>query len=396
MVAIVGWTEVMSLGGELYTSVRAVLRVECRMPDVVQMPTANVDKDGPAPCSPSPLDKSEIGKCDKLGNKIRQIIWIGRQYAIYLSTQGVDIQFSNDPETEKEQLKKFTVLCPELCELRFLVNQMIERRPWIVKMLSRGGHRDHALYENNMAQALMLLMEDKPDEARDIAKTALAMAVRRVTNDNTIRYLTTCFTFGWFVIGMGAAALLLLPHLIGSTTAAMWMPYVVSAMFGAVGSVFSIMTRLSDFALEPCEESVMNYWMGAIRVAIGVIAAVTLVLFAHTLLGDTLTKVAPKGAGEGLVWETAALLGFIGGYAERLVKSLLGRTIDVMDAHGTPVQAARQKESSEATTRLVPILLRHTIDVMDAHGTPVQAARQKESSEATTQSTPINKEPRKN
>jgi hypothetical protein len=355
MVAIVGWTEVMSLGGELYTSVRAVLRVECRMPDVVQMPTANVDKDGPAPCSPSPLDKSEIGKCDKLGNKIRQIIWIGRQYAIYLSTEGVDIQFSNDPETEKEQLKKFTVLCPELCELRFLVNQMIERRPWIVKMLSRGGHRDHALYENNMAQALMLLMEDKPDEARDIAKTALAMAVRRVTNDNTIRYLTTCFTFGWFVIGMGAAALLLLPHLIGSTTAAMWMPYVVSAMFGAVGSVFSIMTRLSDFALEPCEESVMNYWMGAIRVAIGVIAAVTLVLFAHTLLGDTLTKVAPKGAGEGLVWETAALLGFIGGYAERLVKSLLGRTIDVMDAHGTPVQAARQKESSEATTQSTPI-----------------------------------------
>src|SRR5262249_38821549 len=44
------------------------------------------------------------------------------------------------------------------------------------------------------------------------------------------------------------------------------------------------------------------------------------------------------------------------GYAERLVKSPLGRTIDVMDAHGTPVQAAaRQKESSEAKTQSTPI-----------------------------------------
>jgi len=321
------------------------------MSDVVQMPIANTDKDGSASCNPPPLNSSEIGKCDKLGNKILQLIWIGRQYAIYLSTQGVRIQFSDNQETEKEQLRKFTVLCPELCDLRFLIKQMVERRPWITKVLSKDGHRDHVLYENNMAQALMLLMEDKHDEAKALAKAALAMAVRRVTNDNTIRYLTACFGVGWLVTGLGAAALLLLPHLLKPEAAGMWMPYIASAMFGAAGAVFSIMTRLRDFTLEPCEESDMNYWMSGIRVVTGVIAAVALVLFAHTLLGETLAKVGPKDAGPGLVWQTAALLGFIGGYAERLVPVLLRRTVDVMEGHGTPVQEARRKESSDATTQ---------------------------------------------
>ena len=38
----------------------------------------------------------------------------------------------------------------------------------------------------------MLLMEDKIREATALARATLAMAVDRVSNDNTIRYVRTC------------------------------------------------------------------------------------------------------------------------------------------------------------------------------------------------------------
>ncbi len=122
-------------------------------------------------CSePFPLSQIVPGRTDKLGNKVEEILWIGSQYAIYRSDKGVHVHFSDCPEKEKEQRAAFTGICPELCELRYLIGNMHDGSfGRLSSLLRRLGvtsgdrpMRSRKLYEHNIAQALMLAMEGKP------------------------------------------------------------------------------------------------------------------------------------------------------------------------------------------------------------------------------------------
>jgi hypothetical protein len=299
--------------------------------------------------NPLHLRDLKCGAPDKLGNTVQEIMWMGAHYAVYCSDKGIYVHFSDCPEIEKEQRARFSKICPELCELRYLTAQMHGWQPWAPR------HPQHSLYEHNMAQALMLMMESQEAPAKQIAEQALAMAVRRVTNDNTIRYVRACLILGGFCVAIGALMLWLLA---GQAQAARWSPYVLGGMFGALGAIFSIVTRLEAFELKPCNESRMNYWMSATRVLIGVMSAIALLLFADTLMTDLLGKLTgTDGAkhvtdiGKDVVlWPAVAVLGFIGGFAERLIPNILRQTVNKLglptDTDGTPVQAARSKETA--------------------------------------------------
>src|SRR5260370_38306020 len=100
----------------------------------------------------------------------------------------------------------------------------------------------------------MLMMEGDKDSAKDIAKQTLAMAVRRVTADNTIRYVRTCLLWAGALTVIGVMGFWALNH-IGQAEATAWRPYLVGGRFGAAGAVFSIATRLYTSALEPFAES---------------------------------------------------------------------------------------------------------------------------------------------
>lgn len=196
---------------------------------------------------PRPLLLCELAvdQPDRLHNTVKEIFWVGINYAIYCSDKGVDVQFSDNLEEEKQQRSKFTEICPELCELRYLTSQMrsgIHIPYW-------PAHRTpgDTLFEHNMAQAVMLVMEDKVDQGKQIAQKALAMAVRRVTINNTIRYVRMSLIFGFMSIAAGALALLFHSHL-----DAMASSYIVAGMLGATGAVLSIAIRLEDFQLQPC------------------------------------------------------------------------------------------------------------------------------------------------
>src|SRR5262245_3368304 len=236
------------------------------------------------------LNQIAPGCEDKLHNKIKEILWRGASYAIYCSDKGIYVHFSDCKEEEEDQRKRFTKICPELCELRYLIAQM---RGWIWWPWSHK--RRHTLYEHNMAQALMLIMENRDDEpksseqATKLAQQTLAMAVRRVTNDNTIRYGVASLSSGVFFVLIGALALLWLN---GSPDMVKWKPYVVAGMFGAAGAVFSIVMRLENFQFMPCDQSNMNYFMSMIRVLMGVMSGMALLLFADTMLSDMAKKLS--------------------------------------------------------------------------------------------------------
>src|SRR5262249_46077494 len=123
--------------------------------------------------NPLHLCDLKCGKPDKLGNTVREIMFMGAHYAVYCSDKGIYVHFSDCPDIEKQQRERFSKICPELCELRYLTAQMHGWQPWPPRQ------PQHSLYEHNMAQALMLMMESQEAPAKQIAGQALAMAVRR-------------------------------------------------------------------------------------------------------------------------------------------------------------------------------------------------------------------------
>jgi hypothetical protein len=287
--------------------------------------------DGSGPCSkPFLLCDLQEGKKDKLGHEVREILWIGQSYAIYCSEKGMYVQFSDCSQEEADQRSRFTEISPEVCELRYLTPQM--HSAW---KFGFGRHHSASLYDHNIAQAMMLVMEKKVEDGKRLAQQTLKMAVQRVTNDNTARYLASCLLCGILVV---MACSILLSHQLPSTPELRI--FVVAAMSGATGAMLSVATRLQAFQLQPCNQSYMNYWMSGTRVGIGLIAGPILLLLSQTIFSEPMRSIVMGKGGE---WQGVVVLGLIGGFAERLIPNLLRRTADTMESPtGTPVQAVRR------------------------------------------------------
>ena len=226
----------------------------------------------------------QVGEQDRLGKRVLEKLWVGGNYAIYQTDGGVHVQFSDVKDEEKEQRKRFTEICPELCELRYLTCQMTSRL--MPPFMRRKKAYD--LFAHNMAQAIMLVMEGNTDQGKQIAGQALAMAVRRITNDNTIRYLRVSIIIAALSVALGIV--------FSEITPSSYAPYIFSAMGGTIGAALSIATRLEAFELKPCNDSSMNKWMAAMRVGMGIIAGATLLLLATTILHDTVAKIVPMSS----------------------------------------------------------------------------------------------------
>jgi hypothetical protein len=315
------------------------------------------------PCTtPFLLCELVEGGKDRLGHEVEEILWMGRNYTIYRSEKGVDVQFADTPSEEATQRCRFTGISPELCELRYLTNEM--RAGWFSAIASRTGHLPSELYDHNMAQAVMLVMEDKVLEGKQLAQQALKMAVDRVTNDNMIRYLECCvitlmlyFAAGalYFAVGPHPQPHLHLPDPQSWKIPLLGQPiYVVAAMAGATGAVLSVATRLQAFQFKPCHQSNMNYLMSITRVSVGLVAGPILLLLGFTILETPIKSLVPAMAEP----HGAALLGLIAGFAERLIPNLLNKTAgEIESGPGTPVQAARNAPApSNATPAVTPNL----------------------------------------
>jgi hypothetical protein len=297
------------------------------------------------PCAKSfLLCQLKEGQKDKLEHLVEEIFWIGQQYAVYRSEKGVYVQFSDSPDVEAVQRRRFTAISPELCELRYLTYEM--RSHSFRRLISQTSSHPSSLYEHNMAQAVALVMEENADQGRELAKQALKMAVTRVTNDNTVKYLGCCLACWAVFITAGFISLRQLP------LESQAHGFVVAAMAGVTGAMFSVATRLQNFQLHPCQQSSMNYLMASTRIGIGFVSGPLLLLLGLTVLKEPLSGLLPK-MGE---WQQTAVLGFIGGFAERLVPNLLKRTSSEIAAPaGTPVQAARSEETSRDAHKSDPV-----------------------------------------
>lgn len=285
--------------------------------------------------APFMLCELEEGQPDKLGHNVEKILWFVKNYAIYRTRQGVYVQFSDDEQEAREQRQSFIKICPELCELRYLTPQIRTAKPLTFR--PREDYDGSSLYDHNMAQAIMLVMEGDVETGRRIAQKALQMAVERVENDNTIRYVSTSLS-GWlFILILGGVLLGFGPS---SNDLSL---FIVAGIGGATGAMLSIATRLQSFRLKPCDQSNMNYLMSVIRVGIiGVIAGVILWLIAPTVVSEHAEHLIPHWPNG---WQAPAALGLIAGFAERLIPNIVRWSgVQLAPSVGTPSQAVRAEE----------------------------------------------------
>ena len=283
------------------------------------------------------VSQLKVGHPDKLNHKVLDILWCAPDYAVYRSERGIYVHFADCPDRERDQRKAFTQIAPELCELRVFTGRMRRSyRSYVYRPSWFGLQVDEAdLFDHNIAQALMLALEGQIEDAKRIVRAALSMAVRRVTNDNTIRYICACM----FVAALWIISCSIIVQLLSHSN--ICGKYFIASIFGAIGAVFSIISRIEAFEMKPCQQSNMNYWMSGIRVMIGIIGGVMLVLF----LTKTLSWNDQGGKPEDR--EMVAALGFIGGFSERLLKNLIKRTADLISpTAGTAVQEARRLEDA--------------------------------------------------
>ncbi len=311
------------------------------------------------PPAPSGLKLRDLkeGKPDAIGAMVREVQFRGRDYAIYRSDRGVYVHFSDDPEIDRAQRAAYVKLSVQICELRYLTSQM---RPSRVRHLIDRFTGEDTLYDHNMGQALMLLMEsvsqraanqtaaaDKTEqEAGDIAQRALDMAIKRNTTDNTIRYVRTCVLFGvaWLFIALAVYWLY--------ANSGERQYYVLASAAGIIGAVFSVIVRAQAFNLKPCDNSSMNNLMSFIRVGMGGMAGPVLLLllmtFSANALGGT-TDVTKEAMGTPGFIRMVAIIGLLGGFAERLVPNLVQAAADKMDSNaGTPGQAVQAAKPDPA------------------------------------------------
>ena len=237
------------------------------MDDYTARPFVNIS----ATCGkPVSIDELIETKRDRLHYRVEEIFWRGLDYAVYRSEKGISVQFSDCPVEAEVQRSRLTEISPELCELRHLTSEMRSRSLFGYPL--RASRKSASLYEQNMAQAVSLVLEEKSKEGKQIARQALRMAVERVTNDNTVTYFAWCLLSWaiWSAVGFVLAAVL---SQVPQLDVPQGLQFVVAAMFGATGAMLSVASRLQSFQLEPCHQSSMNILMGCTRIGFGVLLA---------------------------------------------------------------------------------------------------------------------------
>jgi F0F1-type ATP synthase membrane subunit c/vacuolar-type H+-ATPase subunit K len=230
--------------------------------------------------------------------------------------------------------------------LRYLTHEMRgESDHWLRKIFRRIGKNSPSpagaasLFDHNIAQALMLLMEGERKDAKSIAAAALEMAVKRSTNDNTIRYVGSSVFVAFLACLISATIYFSSEFLFADATRAAIQSYSTVAFFGVLGAVFSVATRVRSFQAKPCQQSNMNYIMARLRIGIGLVSAIMLYLTAGKLIGGAVFQPEMIKSSQGM-----AIIGFLGGFAERLVPTIFRRAAEAFEeASGTPVQQARLK-----------------------------------------------------
>lgn len=243
------------------------------------------------------------------------------QYAIYRAEDKVIVQFSDNSTDATEQIKSIAELLPLRNKLQYLARALYDATETRGSGLS--GQRTDC-YVVQVADAIRLGLEKRQDMGKEILQGAIENATLLIERRGRLCHIkAAAIAVLWSLVCLGVIALAVwaLGRSLGWTLDnAIVGKVLVACCGGAVGALLSIAigirNRTVTIEADPTGNAVEAY----VRICIGVISAVVVSLMLTsgliTLgLGTTQTN-----------WELVLLIGFAGGFLERLVPDLLEKS----------------------------------------------------------------------
>jgi hypothetical protein len=249
------------------------------------------------------LKDIQVGKTDSRGLKITQIYAVQTgDYAIY-QAGGVMVQFADD--TVRAQALKKSIL--PLSSTRAEINMLL------------GGLACREVGDRQLAYALQLALDNDLEGAKATISSLKATLVAQRAARGRFQYLKWSYGTAALLIGLLFVASRLNPEPTASNN------FLLAAKAGLVGAAFSIALAIRGRTVALDTDLLDNVTDGTLRLVIGVVSGGVLLL----LLGSGIIPSLKIGDAEfkagALTWQMVLLVGFVGGFLERLVPDLLDK-----------------------------------------------------------------------
>jgi hypothetical protein len=249
------------------------------------------------------LKDIQVGKTDSRGLKITQIYAVQTgDYAIYQAGE-VMVQVADD--TVRAQALKKSIL--PLSSTRAEINMLL------------GGLACREVGDRQLAYALQLALDNDLEGAKATAASLKTTLVAHRAARGRFQYLKWSYGAAALLIGLLFVASWFYPEPTASSN------FLLAAKAGLVGAAFSIALAIRGRTVALDTDLLDNVTDGTLRLLIGVVSAGVLLL----LLGSGIVPSLKIGDAEfkagALTWQMVLLVGFVGGFLERLVPDLLDK-----------------------------------------------------------------------
>jgi hypothetical protein len=266
--------------------------------DAVVVPISAVPADGAFR-----LKDIQIDKKDSRGLKITQIYAVQTgDYAIYQAGE-VRVQFADD--TVRAQAPKKSIL--PLGSTRAEINMLLD------------GLAYREVGDRQLAYALQLALDNDLEGAKATVASLKATLVARRAARGRFQYVKWSYGAAAILIGLLFVASWCYPEPTASNN------FLLAAKAGVVGAAFSIALAIRGRTVALDTDRLDNITDGTLRLVIGLVSAgVLLLLFGNGIIPSLKIGDAEFKA-DTMTWQMVLLVGFVGGFLERLVPDLLDK-----------------------------------------------------------------------
>lgn len=242
-----------------------------------------------------------VGNRDGRGFRITRVYAVQPdEYAIYKADE-VMIHFADEPSKAQAQRKSVLPVSGASAEVNALVQGLPCRE----------------ICDRQLAYGLQLALDGDIDGAKKIIAAAKSFVLGKRAARGRFQYLKWSFGTAATLIGLLCLASWYFPF--QETSSDLWL----AAKAGLIGAAFSIALAIRDRTVALDTELVANVADGSLRLLIGVISAGVLLLLLDCGILPNLTIGNANFSGSGLTWQMVLVIGFVGGFLERLVPDLL-------------------------------------------------------------------------
>jgi hypothetical protein len=314
-----------------------------KLPDATESPSISKAR---RPIEEVDVEKISPEAKDARGHTVVEVFFKRSHYAIYRAKFGdnesIAVQFSKDEELAVKQQQDISGLLPLRNKLHFLaahIRAKEGRKSANGKSAQVGDH----CYFVQVADAFRLALENNATLAKEIVQGAIENVTSLLDRHARLCYLRAAATAVLYVslVWIPLVAISYGAGEAGWRTLNPGVLQVVTAIFsGAVGALLSVAIGIRGRTIALDGDPDANQMEAITRITIGVISAAVLYL----LFSEKIFTLANLNPADNLYDLRAALLiGFAGGFLERLVPDLIEKTMNKangkLDPPAGPVRA---------------------------------------------------------